>query len=261
VLTGDGPPVVAGGGAPSEIGPPATTATREQLLARDELQRARIAALTARIGELERRARGAGGPRHGGDAMPNGEPWHKPSADTLLAWAKECRVHFDLPPVLRSEPFQLGPKEAEELGVSSAEIAPINAALVEIHRTWVEKIRAIYIEATGDAAAADALSPQAMAQEIEDKSPQAERAAIQARIAQERAGLVPAPTDWSKASPIERYYRALAALGDDTERAFAAKLGPERAAELRAQGEGWPMRKSMAGCPEDDGKAEDTDVR
>jgi hypothetical protein len=85
-------------------------------------------------------------------------------------------------------------------------------------------------------------------QEIEDKSPPGERAAVQQRIAQERAGLVRPPADWSHASPIERMLRSLAAIGAESERAIAKAIGADRAHRLRWRDGGWPAKMEMSGC-------------
>ena len=113
-------------------------------------------------------------------------------------------------------------------------------------------MRTLYIEVTGDAAAADSLSPQALAQEVFDKSPREERRRIQQRIARERAGLAQPPADWSKAAPVERYFRRLAALGNDTEDALAQRIGVKRARELRMANNGWENHFETSGCDQGD---------
>jgi hypothetical protein len=113
----------------------------------------------------------------------------------------------------------------------------------------MKRVRAWYVEATGDTAGADNLSPHAMGQELQEKAAPGEMGALQKRIAEERAGLIAPPSDLSKASAYERYYRALLALGDETERALAEVIGEEKAHKIRTQNGGWPMRSTVAGCP------------
>src|SRR5436853_247867 len=112
------------------------------------------------------------------------------------------------PPIAGTEATQLGPDRAKGYGLTDDEIGPVNAVFAELHKRWAERVRAIYIDVVGEAGADSTLSAQAMEQEIEDKSPGDERSAIQARIAQERAGLVAPPADWSPASPVERPVRS-----------------------------------------------------
>jgi len=247
--------------ARAEVAPPPTDATREQLLTRDQVQRQRIASLEAKVGELEQRA-GAGGPRRRGgpgEMDDDGHPWFDPSPEALATMAKECRIRIDAPPVFDSEPPEpFDPRDADEIGVEAGDVEGINAALREIHARWSEKVRAIYVEVTGNAAGADELSPHAMAQEIMDKSPRGESNRIRGRIANERAGLARPPTDLSKASPLERYLRAWAALGDDTEAALARRIGADKARQLREADGLFGMHSEMGGCahdPDEDGEA------
>jgi hypothetical protein len=120
-------------------------------------------------------------------------------------------------------------------------------------------VRGLYVEVTGDSGGADSLSAQAMGQELQEKAAAGEPDALQRRIAEERAGLAPVPAEaaLAKASPFERYFRALANLGDDAEKALAAVLGGEKAHQLRARGGGWSQRMGLAGCR--DGATADPD--
>jgi hypothetical protein len=120
--------------------------------------------------------------------------------------------------------------------------------MAEVHKQWKQLVRALYLEATGDTAGADALSLDAMRGEIVEKSAPAEQAIMLQKLAQERAGLVPPPGDLSKTSPLERMMRAFVQLGDQTEAAIAKRLGPERAKEIR--GDGWGSRSDWSGCPD-----------
>jgi hypothetical protein len=258
-LSADGT-AVAGGATDDAIAAPDSSVTRDQLLARDELQRRRIAALSSRVGELERALADGGKVAIGGGEMGK-DPWLDPSKEQLAEYAKQCKVRFDMPPVMESEPFQVTPEQAEEIGAQPGELASINQVLADLHAKWLERIRPIYVELTGNAQHADDLSADAMAREIEDKSPRGDAQAIRTRIAQERAGLVAPPADWSKASPLERYLRYLAGLGDETEQMLAAKIGPDRAHALRAAEDGWPMKMQMSGCDDDKREKAKTNAR
>src|SRR5262245_41578819 len=208
-LTSDGTASV--GPTVADVAPPAADVTRDQLLARDELQRQRIAGLTSRVGQLERELASAGRgatSHYPSEDTADGRAWFDPTPEQLAAFAKNCEVRFDMPPITDSEPFNITAERGAEYGLTDAERDVRNQVIAELHQSWFERIRAIYVDVGGEAGATDGLSAQAMMTEIEDKSPRDERRAIQARIAQERAGLVPAPADWSHASPIERMMRS-----------------------------------------------------
>lgn len=271
VRAGEAPETVQGGpelvaaapgvatAAPGELAldpPPPESASRDELLARDEAQRRELATLRANIGIMTRDLAVARRSAQGGADTPDGRPWFDPSQETLQRYAKECRVDFDVPPVLEASPRLLSPERGQRLGLTAEELAAINGIITEMHGSWNESVRALYLDATGDATGADTLSPMAMARELEDKSLPGEGERLRKRIAWERAGMLQAPADWSNAPHIERYYRMLAALGDEMESRIGQKLGPERARALREKGPGWGNRISMSGCPsEDEGSA------
>lgn len=246
-----------GAGASSRPGPaaddlppaPLPDASREDLLARDVLQRQEIAELRNRLREVEQgtaMVRG-GGSRDSHDS--SGRPWFDPSKEDLIRFAEECRVRYDLPPIMNTEPMQLDARQGAEMGLSEEERAGLNQIIARMHRDYVAQLRELYIEITGDAAGADSLSPEALASELRDKSPPGERSRANQRIAQERAGLAQPPADLSSLSPVERYLRLQAAVGDQIEQEFGKVIGAGRARELRERNGGWGMRSEWAGCP------------
>lgn len=243
----DGRTVVAGAGAPAEVartsiasGFDERTASREQLLARANVQQQEIIKLRDRISELERARSG-----HHDNGAEEGRAWYDPSPERLAAWAAECHVRADSPGLDRWQPAtSLG---RNQRGLEPDELAPINAAISEVQAKWKALLRALYIEATGDAAGADNLSLDAMRGEIADKSDPKEHNLLLQRIAAERAGLAQPPADLSRTSPYERMFRAQLALGDQTEQAIAKRLGAERAKQIR--GDGWDSRGDWSGCP------------
>jgi len=251
--------VVDGEQAPAaEEMPPApeATASREELLQRDAQQRAEIAQLRAKVREM---ASGAGGP--GGDLGDlehdaSGRPWFDPSKDELVRFAKECRVRYDLPPVMGTEPFTVGPRMADKMGLTADETAAMNRVIASVHAYYLGELRKLYMEVVGDASRADELSPEALWSELRDKSPPGEEERANQKIAQERAGLAQPPANLSGLSAVERGMRLQAGLGDRTERELGAALGPERARAMREKNGGWGMRSQMAGCP---GKESDED--
>lgn len=236
---------------------PADDITRDDLLVRDEQQRQEIAALKAQMKKMEKRM--ADGP-HGQRVKrgrpdthdEDGRPWFDPSPEVLKEFAAECRVRYDTPPVTGMKPMQLGPDMAGELGITAEELAALNEVMTVMHATWRDRVRELYIEATGDSAGADSLSSQAMQQEIADKGAEGEMPRVQKLIAWERAGMVEPPADWSNASPVERYYRMLSQLGDEMQIMLGDRIGAERARYLRDKNGGWGRRMEYAGCPDDD---------
>ncbi|MCL4223702.1 MAG: hypothetical protein KJZ91_04425 [Myxococcales bacterium] len=237
---------------------PASTITREEILARDRAQREQIAALGARLQELEGARAGARGGRRPGPPSDDEVDWIDPGPDELLALARECGVNLDIPPVMRGDPMQIDPATAQAAGLTADEHAAANQVFVELARSWKQRVRGWYVDATGDHQGADQLSAHAMGEELHDKAAPGEPELVRRRISQERAGLAPAPADVQRLSPFERYFRALAGLGEEAERLLAARVGADKARAVRAEHGGWPMRMSMSGCA--DGGADDAEA-
>ncbi len=234
--------------ARTEPDPSVAALSREQLIERDRAQREQLAALAQRVQQLE--SGQAGGGKRGG---LDGDDWLNPTKDELAQWAKECRINIDYPPVMSRRPMEVSTEIATALPLTPAEVAAANTAFAATRTDWTARVLTWYIEATGDATGADSLSAHAMGQELADKAAPGEPAALQRRIAEERAGLYPAPADLSKASAFERYFRALADLGNQAERQLATAIGADKAHAVRAHDGGWPSRMSMAGCDDGDG--------
>ncbi|MGN6107173.1 MAG: hypothetical protein ACTHU0_18845 [Kofleriaceae bacterium] len=215
------------------------SASREQLIARAGEQRVEIEKLRIRIAQLEQRATVPS------STAEDGRAWYDPSPERLAEWAKECHIRYDEPGFDRWKPLRadLG----NGLGLEPGEIPAYNAAMTEVQQQWRTLVRALYIETTGDTAGADVLSLDAMRGEILEKSPPEELGQVLQRLAAERAGLAAPPADLSKTSPLERLFRALSALGDQSEAAIAKRLGAERAKAIR--GDGWGSRSDQSGCP------------
>lgn len=231
--------------------PPPVDASREQLLARDAAQRRRADLLERKVAQLE--AELASAPRAEAPTPEDGAPAFaalEPSQEELVRWAKVCKVAFDSPPMNRPEPMTLTPEQAAAAKLSSDEVVVADAVLAKQHAEWLAQVRGFYAEIVGHNPEVESLSLQAMTGEIEDKGvSEREEGELRRRLAQERAGLARPPVELSKASPFERYFRALVGLGDRVEAALAKELGPERAHALRAHRGGWGMRSQLAGCP------------
>lgn len=208
--------------------------TTEQIVARDQAQVARIAQLEAKLQAFEVAAA----------AERNMTFELRPDQAKLLEWAKTCTVGIDYP-ALDGEtwiPIEAGGRYAE------ADVQGVNEAFAELHREWIATVRAAYIEVTGDEVGARSMSAAAMASELRDKGGDDEIVALRARVAQERAGLLPPPAPGARMTALERYLRAYFALGDASEAALAKRLGAERAAAIR--GEHWDSSGTMSGCPD-----------
>jgi hypothetical protein len=234
--------------------PPSADATRDELLRRDSQQRAEIATLRARMRQLEQAGPSLG---RGDERDSSGRPWFDPSKDDLVRFASECRVRTDMPSFLHDESIEWGPRRAQEAGLSEPELAAVNKVLQDMQREVLAQLRALYIEVTGDQDRADDLSPQAMASELQQKSPQGEEGRVNQRIAQERAGLAEPPADLSQASALERYMRRRAGLGDETQRRIGDVIGAARARQLRETEGGWGGQWETVGCPRNGEAQED----
>lgn len=234
----------AGAGTAVAVAPALAALSPAELLATAEAQRVRLADLEAEVRRLQ-----AAGP--GADADDPAHPWFDPGPETLKAWAAECRVRIDMPPMMRPDAMSIDPRNGAALGLAEPERAAINAALADAHRTFGALVRALYLETTGDTTGGDTLSVEAMMREVEDKNGADEADAVRARIARERAGLAAPPTAAALAAapPVERLLRAMAAIGGDLERVFAGIIGPARARALRASRQGpFGSHMEMAGC-------------
>jgi ferric-dicitrate binding protein FerR (iron transport regulator) len=247
IVTGDDTSAVP---AAPELAPPADDVSRDELLARDEAQRARIARIEQQLAEAQRaptarkvvRRRGPGGPDDG--------DWLDPTQEQLAQFAKDCRVRIDAPAVFGPHAPAISPERAQEAGLTEQERVAMNKTIEAFRDAVLEEIRQLYIEATGDADGAEALSLEAMKGELRDKSAPGEAARVRRAIAEERAGLRPKPQSTEGMTPYERYFRLLSGSGDEFEAALGGVIGPERARALREEGGGFGMRMDMGGCPD-----------
>ena len=227
--------------------PPAGTVTREQLLARDESQRTEIARLR---NELARMAGGEAGEGAHHGRPPALEHFLSPSQEELKTMVADCRLAWDQPP-LGLTPPTLGDKRAAELGLTDSERHLMDQALAQTNQATLTQLRALYVEATGDAAGAGALDPHTLAQEIEAKSDPAVVQATYQELARERAGMSPVPAPSAAAPTIERLLRLETGLGNSFEKTLGDAIGPDRARSLRAEHDGWGAKMSSShGCPD-----------
>lgn len=218
---------------------------REELLRRYAEQQRELGRLRGRLKEIDE---DRGGERAPGAPDPRG--FLSPSKEELASLAKDCKLKWDEPP-LGLTPQQMGPESAEKSGLSEAERAGVNRAAAEFNNRMLGELRKLYVEVTGDAAGADSLTPRALEEEIEAKSPQREVQLAFQRISRERAGLSPPPADSQGLSAVERLMRLKTAMGDAYERELGAAVGPDVARALRHEHGGWGSKSvSSHGCPD-----------
>lgn len=202
-----------------------------------------LATLRARVKELESRAAVSKL-----DPLTRLDRWLHPSPEELQVMAKECRVRWDQF-VLSLDPMNpLSPKVKERLGMTEAEADVVAEVTAAFNSRAIQRLRAIYLAATGDEENARVLSPQSMNMEIFDKSPQGAFGRTLQRISRERAGLEAPPPGTTSMNPVEQLVRFNTSLGDDYEHALTEKLGATRAHALRLGLAGGNVEN--AGCPD-----------
>ena len=165
-----------------------------------------------------------------------------PSAEVLREWAKTCRTRWDFPNFDKAVQSEF----SDQGRANPSEYTVMQEVLSQMHASWLAVLRDAYIEVTGDSAGAKTLEPDAMQSEIANKGAQDEITALRERLSQERAGLLTPPATGAKLSALERHFRSVASLGDDTEAALAARLGTTRARAIR--GAGWSSSATAQGC-------------
>ncbi len=219
--------------------------------ARESAYVAELTALRERVKELEPYAPGGAKHHQGSDnrtmRVPN---FLNPSPEELREMAKECRLRWDAPSLKARTPSIPSPEKLKELNLTQDEAE----VMAEVHQAFVaeslEKLRAIYVAATGDTENARVLAPEALEQEVLDKSSEDSIKRAYQRVSQERAGLAAPPADTTGMTPAERLIRFNTGLGDAYERALADKLGAAKAHELRSKNDGWGSRHSSGvSCP------------
>jgi hypothetical protein len=217
----------------------------------EELARAR-----GRIAILEERLRAATGREEASSTRRQPDPgrYTSPSAETLRDMAEKCWVAYDLPPVsVEERPVLVDEKLAAVASLTGEEQRAVNEAYRQVHDRYLDVLRRLYVEVSGDAAGATQLSSEAMEKEIVRKSPKVDELEARRRISRERAGLESPRADPAQGSAVERLLRSRMNLGREAEAAAASVVGAKRAHTLRAHdGVGW--RNSVSdhgGCTDE----------
>lgn len=166
----------------------------------------------------------------------------------LKEMAQRCELRWDMVG-LSADPPDFSESLASEIGLSDDERRVVERAFATSHKRAVDDVRKIYVEVTGDEGTGS-LAAEAMFAEINDKAPEGELKRIFQKLARERAGLEPRPTDLTKTGPVERMYRTLTGSGDALESDLASELGPESARRVRDLRGGFNSKsRSSHGCP------------
>lgn len=224
---------------------PAEGITREELLKRDQLQRAELEKLRSRVHVLE-----ASGGSPGSAAAGKKESFSSLSKDELQAMAKDCKLKWDQPGI-GAKPETMGDEQARDLGLTDQERAEVNRVNAELNQRVTAQLRQLYVEVTGDKAGSEILAPGALEQEIMEKSSEKDAKQAFYNISHERAGMQPAPGSVDGAPAVERMMRLLTSLGDQYERELGKAIGPDLAHRMRADRGGWSSRStSSMGCPQ-----------
>lgn len=235
---------------PSAAEPAQAAASREQLIERERAARQQLAGLQERVSFLEKeaaalRARAGDDEPHGPADLPPNSKFHDFTAAELQAMAENCEVRADLPP-LDGPTWKLSPEQGARLHLADDEQARVSAAVNKVRDQTIAKLRALYAEASGDAAGAAALAPSTLGTQILQKAPAADTALARARIARERAGLEPPPQDPGAGTIAERYFRLVMSVGDSLQRELEPALGAQQAGRVRDRVDG--SRMTINGC-------------
>ncbi|MBK7537833.1 MAG: FecR domain-containing protein [Myxococcales bacterium] len=181
-----------------------------------------------------------------------GEPRKlEPDQETLVQWAKRCRVVSDMPPfdIDKMKTDADWESYARSLGATAAETAMIRDAFTEVEAKAVDTVNQIGEQVVGEPSVGSIEDLDRIVFEIFRAAEFAEQFEIVQRLSAERAGLAPRLAHEPR-SPLEALMRGLVAQGELFEQALARRLGPARARALRARNEGWPgPGVEWEGCP------------
>jgi hypothetical protein len=234
---------------------PEGQASREQLVAREANSQQQIALLQARVQQLEREVQLSRKAAPDTESVPAEDadlPQHGKTHDFTpaekQAMADHCEVRIDMPP-LEGDRFRLTPGDGAQLHLAEDQQPRVADAINKVRDDAIAHLRALYLEATGDAGGAQVLAPGSLAQELLQKSRAGEVEAARTRVARERAGLDPPPSDPAAGTVPERYFRYMTTVGDSVQRELEPIVGVNQAGIVRDRVDGW--RQTMNGCKRD----------
>jgi hypothetical protein len=160
-------------------------------------------------------------------------PFLQTSPEALRQMARCGAIKVDLPIL-----------SADSYDVAEAERPALAAAIEEFQTTTRARLASLHLGPDGQVRPGQDLTRDLLMLEAELDPDESDR--VLREIAQERAGLKPAPTS-DGGSPIEIYWRLKSGLGDAFERAVASGLGRERARALRQKDDGWAAKSYRGG--------------
>jgi ferric-dicitrate binding protein FerR (iron transport regulator) len=208
--------------------PRAVAARRAALVVQDRATEDRSAALEARVSELERvlRSKTTAAAADGG----LGSRAYDLGPDDLRTLARRCEIRYYLPRHLTA---LAAPRLDASYPLDAGEREEIDRLMAEQRRAFVDELRALYIELTGERATAETLTPKSLKEEIFAKATDDDIKEARRRIFQEWLGQVPPPADPTTRPSVERFMRLLVESGPAFHRAVVAVVGPDRAKQLR----------------------------
>ena len=172
--------------------------------------------------------------------------WLNPPPEELEELAKNCEVRFDIPSITDNAPPAVSDEDAAALSLSDAERVTLQRTLTDMHTRLHDFATQAVLELGGAPATSPSLE-EALS-DLQTRTGSGFEAARET-LANERAGRAQPPAPDRPQPPGERLLRLWAGLGDDLEHQLAAKLGQERAHQLRtAASAGWMNRFSQSGC-------------
>ncbi|MEM6296353.1 MAG: hypothetical protein AAGA54_34095, partial [Myxococcota bacterium] len=150
-----------------------------------------------------------------------------PSPAQLLEAAKNCELSYATPSAYPDGRY-LSPAAVEKIGLEPDEVELLRRSLDGSRDRWVEQLRSIYVDATGDESGAGELSEAAMQAEVLSKAVHEDLVDSRERVVKERAGMLPAPAR-GDGSPVERFYRQQLERSADVYSAVTEAVGEDRA--------------------------------
>jgi hypothetical protein len=189
----------------------------------------RAAALEARVSELERVLEQKGLRPEDTSVSLAGRSFDF-TAEDLKALARRCELRYYLPRHLTA----LSPPYIDSsYPLTAPEREAVNRMMQEQRQAFIDELRAVYIELTGERSAAETLTPKSLKEEIFAKATEDDIKEGRRRIFQEWLGEVAPPADLATRPSVERFLRLLVTSGPDFHRAVTAVVGVERARLIR----------------------------
>ena len=222
---------LAGAGGPGDADG-AINSGLDELRARERSSRARSLQLEARLRELERSITPP--PAKGGSGDLNLPPRSKLfdfTPEERRALAVRCLFRWTMPRHLT----QWAPPEFDQaLIVDPVERAAIVRVMEDQRTSFIEQLRAIYTEVTGDSITAAKLSPMSLHHEIDGKTPKPDGVEARQLILLEWSGARTTPTEaeLARRPAVERYWRLMVNAADDTVHRLTPVVGLDRARGL-----------------------------